>query len=82
MPFSVEKATVLRYNKITNKKCEIFTKGYPFVFVTDNRNKKQLKEKKATPKKAKPICFGRAEINTFPQPIYSSEIRMNARKRY
>ena len=45
MPFSVEKAIVLRYNKITNKKCKFFTKGYPFVFVTDNRNKRQLTEK-------------------------------------
>ena len=66
MPFSVEKAIILRYNKIDNKNCEIFTKGYPFVFVTDNRNKRQLTEKKATPKNAKPIRFGRAEINIFP----------------
>ena len=47
MPFSVEKAIVLRYNKIDNKNCEIFTKGYPFVFVTVIRNKKRLKESNA-----------------------------------
>lgn len=47
MPFSVEKAIILRYNKIDNKNCEIFTKGYPFVFVTVIRNKKRLKESNA-----------------------------------
>lgn len=58
MPFSVEKETVIRYNKIDNKNCENFTKGYPFVFVTVIRNKKQFTEKKTTPKNAKSIRFG------------------------
>ncbi len=65
MPFSVEKATVLRYNKITNKKCEIFTKGYPFVFVTDNRNKSQLTEK-SNAEKSEAYMFRKGRNKYFP----------------
>ena len=57
MPFSVEKAIVLRYNKITNKKCKFFTKGYPFVFVTDNRNKKTVYRKENNAEKGKVHTF-------------------------
>ena len=66
MPFSVEKETVIRYNKIDNKNCENFTKGYPFVFVTVIRNKKTVYRKENNAEKC--------EVHTFRMVINKEDL--------